>query len=110
MGKESGMVSRKEASRMNRKNIAEKNLRLGYEFSRYLIEHPAFARKISSAAEIVFLPTEDQTLCRENLKIAASIRARGGKPVLVRIGRIAPPRSRLRLVRVENGASTRPTL
>jgi len=49
-------------------------------------------------------------LCRENLKIAASIRARGGKPVLVRIGRIAPLRSRLRLVRVENGAGAQSAL
>lgn len=104
------MVPHTAASRMNRKTIAEKNLRLGYEFSRYLIEHPAFAKKIPSAAEIVFLPAEDHALCRENLKIAASIRARGGKPVLVRIGRIAPLRSRLRLVRVEDGASAQSAL
>ena len=86
---------------MNKKELFEKNARLGYEFDRYVIEHLEFLAQIPDQAEIVFLPAGDAELCRENKKIAKGLMARGGKVVFARIGKISPPRSRLQSVRLE---------
>lgn len=86
---------------MKKKELFEKNARLGYEFDRYVIEHPEFLTQIPDQAEIVFLPAGDVELCRENRKIAKGLMERGGKVVFAHIGKISPPRSRLRNVRLE---------
>jgi hypothetical protein len=86
---------------MNKKELFEKNARLGYEFDRYVIEHLEFLAQIPDQAEIVFLPAGDAELCRENRKIAKGLVARGGKVVFAHIGKISPPRSRLQSVRLE---------
>ena len=86
---------------MNKKELFEKNARLGYEFDKYVIEHPKFLAKIPDLAEIVFLPAGDIELCRENRKIAKGLMAKGGKVVFAHIGKISPPRSRLQSVRLE---------
>ena len=86
---------------MKKKELFDKNLRLSYEFNRYVFEHPEFLTQIPDQAEIVFLPAGDAELCRENRKIAKGLVARGGKVVFAHIGKISPPRSRLQSVRLE---------
>jgi hypothetical protein len=48
------------------------------------------------------LPEQNPELSQENLKAAQAQKAKGGKVVLVRIGRLSPPRSRLQNVRLES--------
>jgi hypothetical protein len=75
---------------------------LGIEFDRYLLEHPEVIEQIPDGAEVHFLPEEDPDLLQENLKIAEAQKAGGGRVVLVRIGKLSPPRSRLQDVRLES--------
>ena len=73
-----------------------KNLLLGTEFDKYLIEHPRFAENIPDGAVVVLLPQDNPALCRENLRIAEA-RAEEGQPVVyIKIKRLAPvSRSRI---------------
>ena len=73
-----------------------KNLVLGTEFDKYLIEHPKFAESIPDGALDVLLPQDNAKLCRENLRIAKA-RAEEGQPVgYITIKKLAPaPRSRI---------------
>jgi len=87
--------------KMNKKELFEKNARLGFEFDKYVIKHLEFLAQIPDLAEIVLLPAGDAELCRENRKIAKELVARGGKVVFAHIGKISPPRSRLQSVRLE---------
>jgi len=87
---------------MRREDLFKKNHMLGVEFDRYLLEHPEVLEKIPENAEIFFLPEEDPELSQENLKIAEQKKAEGKKIVLVRIGKLSPPRSRLQDVRLES--------
>ena len=50
----------------NRKTFY-KNLLLGTEFDKYLIEHPKFAESIPNGALVVLLPQDNPALCKENL-------------------------------------------
>jgi len=87
---------------MRREDLFKKNHMLGVEFDRYLLEHPEVLEKIPENAEIFFLPEEDPELSQENLRIAEQKKAEGEKIVLVRIGKLSPPRSRLQDVRLES--------
>jgi len=87
---------------MRKEDLFRKNHLLGVEFDRYLLEHPEVLKQIPENAEIYFLPEEDPELSQENLKIAEAKMAEGGKIVLVRIGKLSPPRSRLQDVRLES--------
>lgn len=73
-----------------------KNLLLGAEFDKYLIEHPRFSENIPEGALVVLLPQDDTALCKENLRIAEA-RAENGQPVVyIKIKKLAPvPRSRI---------------
>ena len=55
---------------MNEQEVFTKNLILSTEFDRYLLDHPAFAEKIPTNAQIVFLPEHDPELCKINMEIA----------------------------------------
>jgi len=87
---------------MRKEDLFEKNHLLGVEFDRYLLEHSELLEQIPDNAEIYFLPEEDPDLSQENLKIVEAQKAKGRKIVLVRIGRLSPPRSRLQDVRLES--------
>ena len=87
---------------MRKEDLFKKNHIWGVEFDRYLLEHPEVLEQIPENAEVFFLPEEDPELSQENLKMAESQKARGGKIVLVKIGKLAPPRSRLQDVRLES--------
>lgn len=67
------------------------------------LENPEVLEQIPENAEIYFLPEEDPELSQENLKIAEAKKAEGGKEVvLVKIGKLSPPRSRLQDVHLES--------
>ncbi|HHT9158661.1 MAG TPA: DUF5647 family protein [Candidatus Brocadiaceae bacterium] len=53
---------------MNEQEVFTKNLILSTEFDRYLLDHPAFAEKIPTNAQIVFLPEHDPELCKINME------------------------------------------
>jgi hypothetical protein len=89
---------------MRKEDLFEKNHILGVEFDRYLLEHLEILEQIPENAEIFFLPEEDPELSQENLKIAEAQKAEGRKVVLVKIGKVSPPRSRLQDVRLESVA------
>jgi hypothetical protein len=93
---------RKYGGRMRKEDLFKKNHIWGVEFDRYLLEHPEVLEQIPENAEVFFLPEEDPELSQENLKMAESQKARGGKIVLVKIGKLTPPRSRLQDVRLES--------
>jgi hypothetical protein len=78
-----------------------KNHLLGIEFDRYIREHPELLEQIPDDAEVFFLPDDDPELARENLQIAEAQKGYGKDVLLVRIGKLAPPRSRLEHVRLE---------
>ena len=86
---------------MRKEDLFKKNHIIGVEFDRYLLEHPEVLEQIPENAEVYFLPEEDPELSQENLKNAETQRTKGGKIVLVRIGKLSPPRSRLLDVRLE---------
>ena len=87
---------------MRKEDLFKKNHIWGVEFDRYLLEHPEVLEQIPENAEVFFLPEEDPELSQENLKMAESQKARGGEIVLVKIGELTPPRSRLQDVRLES--------
>ena len=87
---------------MRKEDLFEKNHILGVEFDRYLLEHPELLEQIPENAEVYLLPEEDPELSQENLKIAETQRTKGARIVLVRIGKLSPPRSRLQDVRLES--------
>jgi len=87
---------------MRKEDLFKKNHILGIEFDRYLLEHPEVLEQIPENAEVYFLPEEDPELSQENLRIAEAKKAEGRKILLVRIGKVSPPRSRLQDVRLES--------
>ena len=87
---------------MRKEDLFKKNHILGVEFDRYLLEQPEVLEQIPENAEVYFLPEEDPELSQENLKIAETQKTRGRKIVLVKIGKLSPPRSRLQDVRLES--------
>jgi hypothetical protein len=78
---------------MRKEDLFKKNHILGMEFDRYLLENPELLDQIPENAEVYFLPEEDPELSQENLKAAQAQKAKGGKGVLVRIGKLSPPRT-----------------
>jgi len=64
---------------MRRKELAYKNLVLGVEFDKYMIEHPKILDKISSRSTMVFLPEYDRELYAANLKLARERMSAGEK-------------------------------
>ena len=87
---------------MRKEDLFKKNHILGVEFDRYLLEHPEVLEEIPEDAEIYFLPEDDPELLEENFKMAEAHKASGKKVVLVKIGKLSPPRSRLQNVRLES--------
>lgn len=78
----------------------EKYDELFTEFTRYVVEHPEFAKRIPKDALVVLLDKSDLTFNRENLRRAKSYLKhddQSHRPVVyVQVGRLAPIKSRLR--------------
>ena len=89
---------------MTEQELFTKNLRLSREFDLYLLEHPEVAKKIPGNALIVLLPEEDANLCRQNREMALARRGAEQPIVYVRLGRLAPPKSRLSSAQIEVAA------
>ena len=94
-------IYRKRAAQMRKEDLFRKNHLLGVEFDRYLLEHPEVLEQIPDGAEVYFLPEDDPDLLQENLRIAEATKLESRRIVLVRIGKLSPPRSRLQDVRLE---------
>lgn len=86
---------------MRRKEWAYKNLALGVEFDKYLVDHPEMADRIPDESTVVLLPEYDRELCEANLKLAQKKMAKGEKVVFVHIKKLAPPKSRIVRPRIE---------
>jgi len=86
---------------LRKEDLFRKNHLLGIEFDRYLLEHPEVMEQIPDGAEVYFLPEDDPDLFRENLKIAQAKKMESGTVLLVKIGKLSPPRSRLQDVSLE---------
>ncbi len=86
---------------MRKEDVLRKNHLLGIEFDRYVLEHPEVMEKIPDDAEVFFLPDDDPELTQENLRMAEARKGHGKDILLVRIGKMSPPRSRLEHVRFE---------
>ena len=69
------------------------------EFTRYLIEHPEFARQIPDGSEVVLLDSRDPEY---NQFVLAAIRVAPPehRVVYIEVGELAPVRSRFRNPRV----------
>ena len=80
---------------MKENDVFIKNLVLSNEFSRYVLEHPAFGKKIPKNAQVVLLPDDDPELAQINLRLAEKQREKGQPQVHVRFKGLAPARSRL---------------
>jgi hypothetical protein len=84
------------------KEMVRKNLLLGVEFDKYLIEHPDQVEKIPRGAYVILLPEYDADLCKANMRLARKRLKEGEKVVFVRVEKLAPPpRSRLIKPRIE---------
>jgi len=70
-----------------------RSLVLSQEFSRYILEHPRFAERISYGAEVALLPTYDRELRAYNLRNAAINNDPGLPIVYIEINRLRPRRS-----------------
>lgn len=86
---------------MRRKEWAYKNLALGVEFDKYLVEHPEILDKIPRKSTMFFLPEYDRALYSANLKLAKKSIFNGEKVVFVRIKKLAPLKSRIIRPRIE---------
>ncbi len=87
---------------MREKEMVRKNLVLGMEFDKYLIEHPNLIEKIPQGAHVVLLPEDDSDLYKANMRLARQRLKEGKKVVFVKVGKLAPPRkSRLIRPRIE---------
>lgn len=81
---------------MKKSRTFYKNLVLGTEFDKYLVEHPKFAEQIPNDSIVVLLPQDDPQLCQENLHIAKTRTAKGQSIIYIKIKKLAPaPKSRL---------------
>ncbi len=85
----------------SKENVVQKNITLGFEFARYVIEHPKFAEKIPENALVVFLPEYDPELSQVNLEIAKQQREKGQPMVHVHFKKLKPVASRLVKPRLE---------
>ena len=90
---------------MRKKELAYKNLALGIEFDKYLVDHPEILNRIPNKSTIVLLPEYDRELYRANLKLAEKRIAEGEKIVFVRIKKLASPKSRIIRPRIEYAES-----
>lgn len=86
---------------MRRKELAYKNLALGVEFDKYMVEHPEIIDRIPNKSTVVLLPEYDRELYDANLKLAQKNMAKGEKIVFVRIKKLAPLKSRIIRPRIE---------
>lgn len=90
---------------MKAKAMAHKNILLGMEFDKYLLEHPDLLDQVPQGAYVVLLPEYDNELLTANMRLARRRLKEGEKVIFVRVAKLAPPpKSRLIRPRIENAA------
>ena len=78
-----------------------RNTILAMEFDRYVRDHPGFAARIPRGAQIVLQLPNDQKFNAWARGLAKRQREEGQAVVVVTVGRMRPPRSRLVSPRLE---------
>ncbi len=93
----------KSSIQLTEREVVTRNLELATEFSRYLIEHPAFAEKLPQNAEIFFMPEDDLALCEANQRLIETEkrRSKSAPIVVIRFGKLTPAKSRIVRPRVD---------
>ncbi|MDD5434429.1 MAG: hypothetical protein PH343_03270 [Nitrospira sp.] len=86
---------------MKKDEIVARNLLIGAEFDKFVIEHPEFLNKIPDGAQLVFLPEYDPELCKENLRLIESLCEKGKPVVYIKLQKLTPQKSRIRHVTIE---------
>ena len=86
---------------MKKDEIGARNLLIGAEFDKFVMEHPEFLNKIPDGAQLVFLPEYDPELCKENLRLIESLREKGKPVVYIKLKKLTPQKSRIRHVTIE---------
>jgi uncharacterized protein DUF5647 len=86
---------------MTKRELFVKNNMLSTEFNLYLLKHPKIAGEIPRGAIVVLLPEDDPELAEYNLKIAKRNREADQPMVLVRLGKLRPPTSRITRFKME---------
>lgn len=81
---------------MTDKEFAEKNIRLSFELTKYLIEHPEFEEKIPEGAEVVILLEDEPEFNERAKKLAKKSKEEGQQVVFINVeGLASVPLSRL---------------
>lgn len=81
---------------MNEKEFVEKNIRLSFELTKYLIEHPELEDKIPEGAEVVVFLEDEPEFNKKVKKLAEKSKKEGQQVVFIKAKQLAPvPTSRL---------------
>ena len=75
---------------MNEKEFVEKNIRLSFEFSKYVFEHPEFEEKLPEGAEVVILLENDTEFNKRTLALADKSKEEGRQIIFVKVKGLAP--------------------
>lgn len=86
---------------MKKDEVIARNLLIGAEFDKFIIEHPEVLDQIPDGAQLVFLPEYDTELCTENLKLSKSLAGKGKPIIFIKLKKLSPQKSRIRKVTIE---------
>jgi len=75
---------------MTEKEFVEKGIRLSFEFSKYLIEHPEFEEKIPEGAEVVIFSDDDSEFNEKAEKLAEKSKEEGQQIIFIKVKGLAP--------------------
>jgi len=76
---------------MTEKEFVEKNIRLSFEFSKYVLANPELDESIPNNAQVVFLIEDDPEFNKKSKSLAEKQREPGQPVVIVKIKGLAPP-------------------
>lgn len=86
---------------MKKDDVTARNLIIGAEFDKFIIEHPEFLSKIPNGAQIIFLPEYDEELYKENIKLAESLGKQDKPVVYIRLKKLKAQKSRIKHLTIE---------
>ncbi len=81
--------------------VSARNLLIGAEFDKFVMEHPEILDQIPDEAQLVFLPEYDTELCTENLKLSQSLAGKGKPIIFIKLKKLSPQKSRIKKVTIE---------
>ena len=87
------------------RTLTEKNLDLIFEFERYVLEHPSFAKQIPPDAIVTLQVRGDEAFNRWSRRLAETQAKSERKSVVqITINKLGPVRSRIMALEVEQAA------